>query len=708
MIIDLLHILESLGLIGCVLFNVAALTTVSCSGFGLKSVLVASYIIAITYLQAAFVFLRFVNQFSELGQLVYHAALSVVCIGGLRYYRVPKPDIVGTIQKLLRLPHAISEDPSLRILVIIFAASGSLLFFRTFYLPVLGWDWLTYHGLKAVTWMMGRDLSSLEIAGKWAAYQGLPAADQTVDALLMSFIRTDQLIGFKEFYEWVLLGIVLIKLGEQASLHPRAQLLVGMLVLSSRSVWSFVGSGYTDLSVSIALLSATIFVVEGRLWLGVFALANALLIKPTCILTVGFLGVFLFFSWVRQSRALSDESRKSLYRSVVVSGAISLLLAGGWVREFWQETGFPMGAFPARFGAFEWGRVPSETIFFLKTYAPLVGSTILSNAATLGCTFFAGDSPSFGIVIAFFAALGFCLFFYFLMRGDIYRELRVCFFCLIAGTVLFIFSSSFEVCQSVFCASNSRFFLPAVIPLIVVAFQVPKSWSLFTRVVNVAAYWGIIINLAGSIPYGWGAIEPVLLLSVAAVAIGCAALVYSLGRKYWGVPHRSHLLLGAAVGVIPIVLLTQLILRDVTKRWLIKDAFTVHSMPREWTTAVLELDRSAPKVVAATNGVDVLGHQQFFLPLLGNRFQHTLIYIPPLLSGNVAPQSPPFAAADEWSFDAWWGRLEKAKADYVFSFAPQTQELMWMEAAPHRFKRLSGDGKSWGFYQINAASLLEK
>lgn len=92
--------------------------------------------------------------------------------------------------------------------------------------------------------------------------------------------------------------------------------------------------------------------------------------------------------------------------------------------------------------------------------------------------------------------------------------------------------------------------------------------------------------------------------------------------------------------------------------------------------------------LAVTAGWDGLGHNWYRQPLLGNRLQNLVLYVPITADGSVVDYFSDQEVANRANFEAWVHRLNAAGVDHVVSLAPRsTIEDYWMTSSPHLFEK---------------------
>jgi hypothetical protein len=104
--------------------------------------------------------------------------------------------------------------------------------------------------------------------------------------------------------------------------------------------------------------------------------------------------------------------------------------------------------------------------------------------------------------------------------------------------------------------------------------------------------------------------------------------------------------------------------------------------------------------IAMTSGPYQNSDNWYMAYFLGNDLQNRIGYVPISGDGNISRFGWDGKTRRQGNREAWLTRLEERNFTHVMSFIPSSLELTWMESMPDRFRRLVGDGKSWGLYRF--------
>ena len=200
-------------------------------------------------------------------------------------------------------------------------------FVRLLLLPPMGWDSLTYHALKAGMWVQNGGVDSMNGPGPWAYYRNMLAGGEVFLAWPMLALHSDAMTWVADLFQYLGLGFCLIVLARRLGVREPLASTLAAFVLALPAVRLLVGSGYVEVGLLLALVSALVIGctgghAQGRLVplasgaLGVCA-ATKLPMVPICGLL---LVVLTWRSIIRgprsQERGHSSAWQRLLSRSV--------------------------------------------------------------------------------------------------------------------------------------------------------------------------------------------------------------------------------------------------------------------------------------------------------------------------------------------------------------------------------------------------------
>lgn len=559
-----------------------------------------------------------------------------------------------------------------RFWILAFALLASPGLLRGIAVPPLGWDTLTYHGVKAAMWVQNGGVDSMVGTGPWAYYRNMLAGGEVFTAWAMLPMRADTLTGLVEVAQWLALALAALALArELGAREPYASAAAGA-VLAVPTLFVLPGSGYVEPVLLLALVGSLALGLRGlrgkpALLLlagggfGVSAAAKLPMI-PLC----GFLlGLVVLLALAR------GNARRRVF---AVAGVAAFLAAlGPWLWLSYRRTGAIFSPLPIRIGDLVLGHAPPEVEWMLSRPIPSMDWFVREGKVLLR-VFHAPIFRSESLGMVSLAALALAPFgFARLVRRD-----RLAGVLLGSGLVLaaaLYFSPGLAPVRVYWTFSSSRFLLPFFALAVLVSVSGLRSGSRASLFVlrTFALY-----ALAGHLGWGFGRAS---WLGAAAAAGIAAAFAAAFGFR-----GRGRLVVRLAVAVAALACLG--LARDALRHDALANDFMIHRDVRAWAPAVPLVDRPGePRVVAITSGPKRSLDNWFAYPFLGRRLQNTAVHVPP--SGDV---------------DRWLARLRDRGVTEVMSFEPASIELGWMEARPDRFERLAGDGAGWGLYRLRGGN----
>jgi hypothetical protein len=237
------------------------------------------------------------------------------------------------------------------------------------------------------------------------------------------------------------------------------------------------------------------------------------------------------------------------------------------------------------------------------------------------------------------------------------------------AVLAFYYAPGASLSRILWPSASSRFLLPLV------ALAAPVSLLLSRRFV-IPLVFGAGFYALNYVHFGWAPREH---LDVLAVGSAVAAIGASIWLLYRHAGARTAALAGALLVVLGLVRLDAL--QTSARAEYLLESFQLHPHPKYWAPVVPLVDDGARHIIALTAGARQDADHWFSYYFLGRRLRNELVHV---------------RAADP---EAWWTGLVAARVTEVMSFAPASQELRWMEAAPQRFRRLAGD-EQWGLYKL--------
>jgi len=254
--------------------------------------------------------------------------------------------------------------PVQRMALACFLLLSALLTIRTLALPILGWDSLTYHSVKAGLWVQAGGWTTLNAPGGWESYRSFFGGGEVFTAWAMLFLHTDLFAGIPDLFFWGLLGLGTAGLARDFGMQKRAAVLVGMAFLCALDLTRMIGSGYVDTCANAFLLCGILFLVRfGRSRqpadLGVAAAAFGLASSVKINMLIA--GIIMALSAI----ILLINSRRW---SIMSYGFCSLCFAAPvipWLLFNYLSTGYPLGCAPLHIGPIHLGAPPPNLVWAL-------------------------------------------------------------------------------------------------------------------------------------------------------------------------------------------------------------------------------------------------------------------------------------------------------------------------------------------------------
>jgi hypothetical protein len=560
-------------------------------------------------------------------------------------------------------------------------------------LPLLGWDTLTYHGLKAGSWVQTGGWLLLDAPGAWESYRTFMGGGEVFTAWAMLFTSSDTLAGIPDIFFWLFLALVLFSLGIQSGVQRTTSLAVAAAFACTVEFNRLVGTGYVDTTGTAFLLSAIFFAIEylrrlhsrdACLGFAAFGLAASIKVNSmaTSLLTMA---VFLLLVWRRNGFALKNWL---LWFCLFSAPILQWLIFNFYI------SGFPLGCTPVRLGNLILGALPPnlEWYFDRPDLLPYHFWEELQAFIMSTCRF------GFTLVILLISMIG---FFWEIFRRPAESVLKC---SLISVVLLLHFSPSFSAIRLGWPWLNGRFLAPAILLLTFFSLHNFEKFRNGAKFIEFIAAVSLVHSAYGFYSLFYVDAHVIELITAALAAIFTIFLL--LGLKFPGflraVCRWQAVLLVFAFLVVPAVSFE-------FKSWFRADAYrycgTLHSFKKDWVPALARvLLEPQPLHIAFAYGPEKIGHQVYIAPFLGHRLQNRVTYITPEKDGRIVYFHPEHLKHSRPDYQTWVARLEAAAVTHFVAFLPPSLELLWAEEHPDYFERLEGNGKTWGLYRLRQFS----
>ena len=569
-----------------------------------------------------------------------------------------------------------------------FVAFACLLLSRSLLLPMISWDSLAYHTLKANLWVQNGQHYTLESPGLWEAYKTFFGGGEAFTALAMVFTRNDLFGSIPDFVFWLLMGFLVFAIARELLLRNRYALALTAAFLTTPVITRLVGSGYNDNSVSAFLLAGLLFFLkllkserpEYLLLSAVsYGLAGSIKVNGLAI------SLIMIIFLVIAARIRKAASLQQIALALV-------LFAGPIVPWLWfnhQISGFMLGSAPVSLGSLVLGKMPPPLEYFFSN--PDVQAYML--LPELKSLVEALSSLNLLAVILLMAVVGTLMD----LKNGKTRHWIV--FLQFFAVLALYFAPSFSVIRLLWSPSNGRFIISAVILLIIIGLQPLSQFNpmkkLISNICLLSVVTGFLDYICRFVFISNQHIEIPLLLA----AIVLTGLIYLITKAV-----ASNTELYSTKRLLVLVLLFSCLpamgtIKNTIRVRAYKDSVFLHDCPKYWAEALEHAGEKKGLNIAFSYGMDKLYHKAFIAPFFGAQLQNRINYVSPLTNGKTPIYHPDYIDQEEYSYKSWFRRLHEARITHLLFFSPQCHELSWAKNHPEAFIRLTGSNL-WGFFEL--------
>ncbi len=589
-------------------------------------------------------------------------------------------------------------------LVAVFALAALLTGAKTLLIPPMGWDTLTYHGVKAALWVQQGGPISFDAPGGWSIYRLYFGGSEIIPAWVMLPFRSDVLVPFSDWVVCMALGLVAYALARTLGLPRWTAATQAFFLLSIPAIHRSAGLVYAEPVIALAMLGAVLF---GTLYFRgggapALALSVALLgvmagVKTVAIpLAAAGGAVLLVAAWRR-----GDLRRGPSILRLAVGVAVGAAAVVPWLIQNAAVCGHPLSPLSVRlFGitlgqsnpamdwilsdatsAFQWAnewqvlRVLFGTDYINPRLGPLVIPVLLLLPA--GLLALKGRDRWAAALLGILAFANLAIF----------------------------YSSGMTMVRYTFARSTARFLVPLVVVAVVaapLAFRRGKAQTVCGIVLAVMTLFQLEENLMWGTSGLVARLAPVIAVLLMLLGLGALGLAQEGRRKA----------LAAVLGLIPLLVLPPLsVLKEETRAGMYNDRllWMHHPFSRYWSWAVAMVDKPGESYrIAITAGPWQTADNWFAYPFFGSRLQNRLAYVPVTATGDAVDFRATKAYFDSGDREAWVRRLREQSFTHVMSFAPDSLELRWLWTDPAMFEVMAA-GPTWGLFRIlDAPAAAEK
>ena len=571
-------------------------------------------------------------------------------------------------------------------------------FLRAAVLPPLGWDTLTYHGVKAALWVQQGGPDLFAAPGGWGSKALLPGGSEVFHAWAMLPFRSDLAVGWVDFFCWLLLGLMAFQFCRELALPPTVGVLGVLYLLFLPALRLQVGSGYGELPLMVLIFGGLLFSVHSirkrkpaDLLLGLLSFGLAAGIKSHVWPALGWVVLVL-----GAGRAVLAPWKRDSHRTAYLLGLLGMLLVVlPWFGLNLRAGHPPLSPFPIRINGWVLG-LPTPTFTAYHHQADEIHRTVLTEARVLWDVFQPPFSswPHLGLLTLPIALIGFVAV---LRRNGGPRRAVWLTWGFMAIIAIVFFSPTFDVIRQLWSNTSARFLLPAAGP----AFLAGTGW-LWSHPAGRRFLWltlpvFTLIHAGVAVRFGVGSFEPAALTQAAGILLVPALVWMAARRGIRSAPVRWAF--AAIAGAVALAWIQDL--RDRYRYIAVKQSHVLHWTDTRWAEGARRLDDPAiPRTLACTTGIHIQGDNWFLYYFLGRRFQNRLQYVPPTRDGRVLDATRWEDLAAACDYDAWRRRLLKAGISQVVCLAPWAVELKAMDTHPDHFRPLYGEKMFWGVYEV--------
>ncbi len=575
---------------------------------------------------------------------------------------------------------------------------------RALILPPMGWDTVTYHGVKAGLWVQSGGLLDLAVPGYWADYRYFPPGGEILSVWAMLPFGDDLAYLWVDIATWLCLAVVLHALARQFAVAAGSRPLLIAYLLTVPGLYFWIGGGYVDVTVQLLLLGGLLFLLRAidqkqspvavGLWLLAWGTAQA--VKVT-VLPLLALSPVLALAVVRRNR---DRQRR-VYLGAVAGGLAVLAVVGPILVHSTRELGFPLSPFPARIGGQTLGEIGEALALMRDTPGWSWGGEVRAFFRMFGFASGASLGPIaiVAVLLGVFASIR-------AMRRELLSASVALLFCALCAAPYL--SPSYASTRMILASQSGRFLYPVlvVLAMFAVAYMpmiLRASHQKLLAYFVVATVVGTVLTnlLVNGSPGEWP-----MSLAVMILVAGLLYLVDGLRRRRpagWVGLGTSTVATATSLTLLAglLALAPLRSYRNSLRYELLRTSRISNDLPTYWVPLAAAVDDPERRERIALAGGPRRFPNGFYYFFLGSRLQNRLVYVPPTESGGVpAPWRPGAEWPGQLDSSAWLRRLREQGITYVASLLPRGPEMDWMEANPAEFTLVVGDSAGYGLWRF--------
>ncbi len=563
---------------------------------------------------------------------------------------------------------------------------------HAFIMLPLGWDTLTYHGVKAAGWVSRQGRFELNGPGGWSLFSLHPGTWEAWLSWFMLPFRSDIVACLADTLCWVLLFPAMLFLGNVMSVREPFRTLSAVFVVSTPLFRLLLGSGYSEPALCLTIVLAAAFSIRyfrtlepGSL---VCALAAAGLAAGTKLWAQPMAFVFALAVLMRW---LLKPKTHVAWRWTLAGVLMAAVVVIPWLYNNWRHTGAILSPADIKLGGLVFGRsIPTVDWLIqqpVRPYEWIQEKAFIERVFSIP----GRRDGSLGI----FAAVPWAVALVMLIRQV--REhpyTSVTLLAVMLVTLVNFYSPKLSMIRLVW--GNERFLLPLVCLLTPASVagipRVSKLTPVYTAFLSIVSIYQLFYYMT---PW-WTRYDAKGVLGGGLLVSLSIFVLVAIASK-----RRRIALMLAALILFPGLVFAAKHYRDQHRQALLERAVTFHDIPRSWVQPALMLDQPPTRYnIAVTSGPLQSVDSWFTYYFFGRELQNQVSYVPVTVTGKVVDFWPPGKLEQQASYVHWRARLLRQGITHVMSFFPYSLEQRWMDEHPTLFERVAGKPAEWGLYRV--------
>jgi hypothetical protein len=621
-------------------------------------------------------------------------ALATTRVGPVTVARALGTDFAALVRFVL------GDKPNTRIVRAAVASLPCFVIARAMILPPLGYDTLTYHGVKAAMWVQtGGDLP-LRMPGGWSVYRWYPYAGEVLGAWAMLPFHDDTLYLWVDAALWLLWLPVVAALGAELRVAERLRPALCLYVMTVPAIYYFVPSGYVDVLAYFLLIAMLLFttrVIRGRTpaasaCFAIAASVTAIAVKFTSLLWPVLAGVVMLAA-AFGNRAL----RVAVVRGMAIGALVGAATLGPILLRNVVGQGAPFSPFPLRVLGITLGVAPPETNWYNQVTPELTSFANEQHQLSMMLGFESPLKPTLGRAALPLMLVGLSYGLWRLFRER--RLIALLFGLFAAAHIATYLHPDFAGTRQAYGTVNARFF---VVLTTLGALLVARLWQA-PRAQLLQALYFVAASGASMWFYQVVLVSPLEVLPLLAfIAICFIALVIAA----WSIAHidagiaaalvLGGIVLGLTFGTAPLRAY-----RASIRYAALASSSAGHRIAADWSALAPLVDQpGTPHRIAVTAGPRQRHGAQHMYFFLGSALQNELFYVSPRSDNAIpvydsrAPQMPGLNGG------TWVTRLRQSRTEFVLAMQPAWLEARFMKAYPLYFKLVGESQRATWLYRL--------